>query len=238
MLDIKLVRENPGVIRKDLKKRGDPGKLKILNTLIKNDKEWRSGLKRLEDMRRKRNLLTDEIAKLKNKGKNKDAEKRIKQLRTLPKDIKALEERVQELQSLNRDALMRLPNILHETVPKGKDEHDNVPVKHWGKVPKFGFKPRNHLEVAQGLGLIDGERAARIAGSGFFYLRGDLARLDYAIMNLAMDLLVKRGFTPIMPPFMMGRKPYEGVVSLDDFEKFGLLAQLLPVIIVGIELDF
>lgn len=216
MLDIKLVRERPEAIRKDLRRRGDRERLKVLEKLIRNDRDWRSGLKRLEDLRRRRNLVTDEIAKLKQAGK--PTQKHIRQMKGLNDDIRALEARVQELQSLNREGLMRLPNLLHESVPRGKDEGDNVPVRHWGKVPRFSFKPRNHLEVAQGLGLIDAERAAKVAGSGFFYLKSDLARLDYAIMQFAMDLLVKRGFTPVGPPLMMARRPYEGVTDLDDFE--------------------
>jgi seryl-tRNA synthetase len=218
MLDIRLIRERPGTVRKDLRKRGDKDRLSLLETLIRNDGEWRSGLQRLEGLKRKRNLLTEEIAGLKKGGKSKEAEKRIKQLRALPSDIKALEARVQELQSLNRDALMRIPNILHESVPKGRDENDNAPLRRWGRIPRFGFKPRNHLEIAEGLGLIDSERAAKIAGSGFFYLKGDLARLDYAIMQFTVDFLAKRGFTPVEPPFMMARKPYEGVTDLGDFE--------------------
>lgn len=216
MLDIKLVRENPEVIRKDLKKRGDPSKVKVLESLIKNDKDWRSGLKKLELLRKKRNLVTDEIAKLKTSGGKADA--KIKDMKRVGTEIRTLEDKVQELQSLNRDFLMRLPNILHKTVPRGKDDHDNVPIKHWGKVPKFSFQPKNHFDVALGLGLIDGERAAKIAGSGFYYLKGDLARLDYALMIFTMDFLTKRGFTVIEPPVMMNRKAYEGVTSLDDFE--------------------
>ena len=218
MLDIKLVREKPALIRKDLRKRGEKEKLELLGTLIKNDTEWRESLKKSEDLRRKRNIITEEIAKFKQAGKEKDAEKRIKQLKKLPEEIKALESRVQELKSLNRDALMRLPNTLHESVPRGKDEHDNIPIKHWGKIPKFGFKPKNHLELAKSLDLIDGERASRVAGAGFFYLKGDLVRLDYAIMQFAVDFLNKKGFTIIEPPFMIARKPYEGVTDLGDFE--------------------
>jgi seryl-tRNA synthetase len=218
MLDIKLIRDNPGIVRKDLKKRGDTGRVKLLESLIKKDAEWRSALKRLEELKRKRNRVTEEIAELKKSGKSREAERRIKHLRKLPKEIKTLEDRVQELQSQSRDALMRLPNILHESVPAGKDDRDNVPVRHWGKVPKFGFTPRNHYELALGLGLMDGERAAKVAGSGFFYLKGDLARLDLAIQQLAIDLLTKRGYTVCAPPLMMGRKAYEGVTSLDDFE--------------------
>jgi seryl-tRNA synthetase len=216
MLDIKLVRENPALVRKNLRRRGEPDKLELLERLIKNDAEWRSGLRRLEGMRRRRNLLTEEIAGLKREGK--PTAKKIREMKKLPGDIKSLEARVQELQSLNRDALMRIPNLLHESVPRGRDETDNVPVRRWGRVPRFGFKPRNHLEIAEGLGLIDAERAAKVAGSGFFYLRGDLARLDCAIIQFTTDFLLKRGFTVVEPPFMMARRPYEGVTDLGDFE--------------------
>jgi seryl-tRNA synthetase len=216
MLDIRLVRENPETIRKDLAKRGDKDKKKVLDDLIRNDKEWRSSQKRLEDMRRKRNLVTDEIASLRKAGK--PAQAKIKAMKKLGEEIKAIEGKAQELQSLNRDFLMRLPNILHESVPEGKDDSDNVPVKHWGKTPKFGFDPRNHLDIAEGLGLLDSERAAKVAGSGFFYIKGDLARLDYAIQRFAMDMLSQRGYVVIEPPFMMKRGAYEGVTSLDDFE--------------------
>ncbi len=216
MLDIRLIRENPELVRKDLRRRGDREKLKLLDALIKGDREWRDSLKRLDELRRKRNQVTEEIARLKKEGKSADA--KIREMKKLPGEIRALEAGVQELQSRNMQALMNIPNLLHESVPEGKDDSDNVPVKHWGKVPRFGFEPRNHLDIAKGLGLIDDERAARVAGSGFFYLKADLARLDYAIMMFAMDFLSRRGYTIIEPPFMMGRKPYEGVTDLGDFE--------------------
>jgi len=216
MINIKLVRESPATIRKDLRKRGEKDKIELLEKLISNDDEWRKGLKRLEGLRRKRNLVTEEIAKLKKSGKPATA--KIKGMKKVGEQIKKLETRVEELASLNKEALMRLPNILHESVPKGKDEHDNVAIKHWGKIPKFSFEPRNHLDIAKSLNLIDDERAAKVAGAGFFYLKADLARLDYAIQAFAMDLLAKRGYTIIEPPFLMKRHAYEGVTDLDDFE--------------------
>lgn len=215
-MDVRLVRENPGIIRRDLRKRGDRERLGVLDALIRNDREWRSGQKKLEELRRKRNLVTEEIAEL--KGRGKGAAGKIRDMKKLGDEIRVLETRVQELQSINRDSLMRIPNILHESVPRGRDEHGNVPIKHWGKIPKFGFKPRNHLEIAEGLGIIESGRAAKVAGSGFFYLRGDLARLDCAIQAFALDFLTKRGFSALGPPFMMKRRAYEGVTSLDDFE--------------------
>src|SRR5712692_4405918 len=114
--------------------------------------------------------------------------------------------------------LKRIRNLLHESVPLGKDETDNVVVRSWSDPPRFGFPPKNHLEIALGLKLIDPERAARIAGSGFVYLRDKLVLLDHAVQRLALDFLVERGFVAVEPPFMMTREAYEGVTDLADFE--------------------
>jgi seryl-tRNA synthetase len=114
--------------------------------------------------------------------------------------------------------LLKIPNIIHDSVPNGKDESENVEIRKWGKSPKFDFKPKNHLEIVQGLGLIDEERAAKASGHGFFYLKKDLVLLDFAIQMFALNFLKKKGFTIIEPPFMIKKKPYEGVVDLTDFE--------------------
>jgi seryl-tRNA synthetase len=113
---------------------------------------------------------------------------------------------------------MKLPNLLHESVPYGKDDSENVEIRRWGKQPKFDFEPKDHMTILQNLGLIDEERANKVAGSGFFYLKEELALLDIAIQRLAIDLLRKRGFKLIEPPLMIRRKPYEGVTDLSDFE--------------------
>jgi len=210
------VRENPELVRKSLKKRKDKEKEKWLDELIKIDEDWRKSLKSLEGLRKRRNEITAEIATLKRQGKSASA--KITEMKGIPDKIKKLDEKTEKLREKAVWYLMRIPNILHDTVPYGKDDTENVPVKHWGKLPKWGFKPKNHLEVAEDLGFIDSERAAKIAGHGFHFLKGDLVKLDYAIMTFALDLLVKRGYTPVEPPLMMNRKAYEGVVSLDDFE--------------------
>jgi seryl-tRNA synthetase len=113
---------------------------------------------------------------------------------------------------------MSLPNILHESVPIGKDENDNVVIKTWGKAPKFEFEPKNHAEITTKLGLLDEERAAKVAGRGFYYLKGSLALLDQAIIKYAIDFLVKRGYVFVFPPAMLKRDAYEGMVDLADFE--------------------
>jgi seryl-tRNA synthetase len=215
MLDIKLVREHPEIIRKDLQKRGEPQKLEMLENLIQLDTQWRQYLTETNELRHKRKNITAEVASLKKQGK--DATKQIQEAQNIPQQIKELESKVAECRE-NADALlMKLPNILHETVPYGKDEHDNVVEKLVGQPPQFDFAPKSHVDIAQDLGLIDFERAANIAGHGFYYLKGDLARLDYAVMTFAMDFLRTRGYTLIEPPLMMHRKPYLGVTDLEFF---------------------
>ncbi|MEM7815950.1 MAG: serine--tRNA ligase [Candidatus Aenigmatarchaeota archaeon] len=216
MLDIKLIRERPEIVRKNLEKRGDPEKLEWLKELIKCDKEWRENLQRLESLRRERNELTERIASLKKEGKS--AAREIEKVKGLPERIKELESANIQLRERVDFYLMRLPNILHHSVPIGKDETENVEVKKVGKPPRFNFEPKNHLEIAESLGLIDSERAAKVSGHGFYYIKGDLALLDQAIIRFAVDFLIKKGYTLVEPPLMLKRKPYEGVTDLADFE--------------------
>ena len=215
MLDIKLIREHPEIVRNDLEKRGDLEKLKILDDLIEFDKRWRSFLTKVNELKHRRKVVTTEIASLKKKGE--DASRQIEIAKEIPQEIKKLENKVKEYKEKVDHILLRLPNILHESVPFGEDESQNVVLRTVGTPPKFGFKPKSHVEIALNLELIDFDRAAKIAGHGFYYLKGDLARLDYAIMNYTIDFLRKRGYTLIEPPFMMRKKPYLGVTDLEFF---------------------
>ncbi len=216
MLDIKLIRENPDLMRNNLKKRGDPQNLKMLDELIEHDKKWRQGLTRLNELRHERKQITTEIAMAKKKGK--DADKEITKAKKVDTEITTLEKQVTETEQEVHDILMRLPNLLHETVPYGKDENDNVEIRKWGKKPKFTFPVKGHIDLGLGLDIIDIERAGKIAGARFFYLKKEAVLLDNAIINFALDEVMKKGYTPIEPPYLMRRKPYEGVVALSDFE--------------------
>lgn len=216
MLDIKLIRENPKLVKDNLKKRNDPEKLRMLEQLIKTDNEWRELTTDVNKLRQKRNLISQEIARL--KKEKKSVTKKLKEAAEIPEKIKKIEDKKTVLEEKIRNILLRLPNLLHESVPIGKDENDNVEIRRWGEPSKFDFKPRDHLEIATNLGLIDTERAAEVAGHGFFYLKEGLVLLDYAILNYAIDFLRKRGFILIEPPFMLKRKPYEGVSDIADFE--------------------
>jgi seryl-tRNA synthetase len=113
---------------------------------------------------------------------------------------------------------MQTPNLLHESVPLGKDEHDNIPIRKWGEIPKFSFPAKNHIDLGLNLDIMDIERAGKVAGSRFFYLKREGVLLDMALMSFALEEMIKKGYTPMEPPFLMRRKPYEGVVALSDFE--------------------
>jgi len=216
LLDIKLIRENPELVRKNLEKRGDPEKLQLLDDLIRLDKEWRKLLTRVNELRHRRRIVTEEIAKLKKEGK--DTAQKLKEAKAIPEEIQKLETQVEERKAKVNNILFRLPNLLHESVPVGKDESANQIVRVIGKPPKFDFEPKNHLEIAQNLGWIDAERAAKVAGHGFYYLKGPLVLLDLAISAYAIDFMAKRGYQLVEPPFMMHKKPYMGATDLETFE--------------------
>ena len=215
MLDIKLIREHPEVVIDNLKKRGDNEKIKMFQDLIEYDKKWRRFLTEVNELRHRRRVITNEIASLKKKGE--DVSKKIDEAQAIPERIKKLEMQVDEYKEKSNRILLVLPNILHESVPIGKDETENAVIRTWGKPPEFDFEPKNHLEVALDLGLIDAERAAKVAGHGFYYMKGELALLDYAILNYTIDFMMRRGYQLIEPPFMMREKPYLGVTDLEFF---------------------
>jgi seryl-tRNA synthetase len=188
----------------------------MLDELIKCDQEWRVNLTKLNELRHKRKQITTEIAMLKKKGK--DADKEISKGKTIDTEITLLEKQVSEDEQKVHDYLMRLPNLLHESVPIGKDENDNVQIKTWREIPKFSFQVKGHIELGLSLDIMDIERAGKIAGARFFYLKGAGVQLDYALLSFALEEMIKKGFTAIEPPFLMRREAYEGVVALSDFE--------------------
>jgi seryl-tRNA synthetase len=210
MLDIKLIRENPGLLEENLRKRKDPEKLKLLKEVADKDVEWRKLLKRSEELKHRKNVVSAEIAKTRDKGK-------IEEMRRISEEIKSIDSRTGQLRQEIDGLMLRIPNLLHESVPQGRDESDNVQVGVWGKKPSFKFKPKDHIDLAVPAGLIDIEHAAKISGARFFFLKGQLALLDMALMHYAWDFMAKQGFTPVWPPLLMRRKPYEGVTDLADF---------------------
>jgi seryl-tRNA synthetase len=215
MLDIKLIRENPELVKANLSRRGNPETLQMLDELITLDKEWRLNNTRLNEMRHDRKLITVEIAKLKKTGQ--EATNEFTRAQNIDEKIKLTEKQVVEQEQKIHDYLLLLPNLLDDSVPLGKDSTDNVRVKTWGTIPQFSFPIKNHIDLALELDQIDMERAGKVSGARFFYLKNEVAMLDMALMCFAIEELSKRGYTPIVPPYMMKREAYEGVTSLGDF---------------------
>jgi len=215
MLDMSLIREHPDIVRDNLKRRGDPEKLEMLNESIEYDKKWRQSLTKLNRLRHEKNVITAEIAQMKKEGR--DAKQKIERVDEIAQKIDELKEKVDEAKEKMNYILLRLPNILHDSVPIGTDENDNVEIRVWGKRPKFDFKPKTHLEIASNLGLIDAERAAKASGAGFYYLKNDLVLLDLAIQRFAIDFLMKKDFTLVEPPFLINKRAYEGMIG-DPFD--------------------
>jgi seryl-tRNA synthetase len=216
MLDIRLVREDPDRIRKDLEKRGAAEKATILDATIAADKAWRKALADADALKRRRNELTKEIAAAKKASAG--TERLRKESAALPKQIADLDHEIDALAAKVREGLMRLPNLLDDSVPVGKDESENVEVARWGTPRTIDFELKSHGELLEALRLADFERARKVAGAGFVYMLGDLVRLDQALLGFALNYMREQGFTPVFPPFMMRRSAYEGVVDLGDFE--------------------
>jgi len=216
MLDIKLIREDPELVRRNLERRHDPEKLEMLDALIEDDARWREQVTEVNRLRRRRNEISSEIAKVMKEGG--DASSLREEAGGIPKLIVDAETERAVYAGRVNDALMRLPNLLHESVPYGVDDTENVEIRRWGKPRRFPFEAQSHAEIAGKLGILDLERAGKVSGSGFYYLKNELALLDYSIMRYAIDYLLAKGFTLIEPPYMIRRKPYEGVTDLADFE--------------------
>jgi seryl-tRNA synthetase len=215
MIDAKYIRENFEEVKKNLKKRKDDEIISRLDEWKEKDTEWRKLKFELEELKKARNEITDQIKKAKMQGKN--ADDLLTQAKEIPQKIKDIEPKVREIEEQLKIIQMRIPNLLHESVPYGKSDEDNVEHKKVG-VTKVNKELKHHAQLAINLGIAEFDRAVKISGTGFFYLKGDLALLDLALQRLAIDMLIQKGFTLVQPPLMMNKKAYEGVTDLGDFE--------------------
>ncbi|MCK9591128.1 MAG: serine--tRNA ligase [Methanoregula sp.] len=217
MLDIRFVRSSPDLVRADLEKRNDTEKLAWVDDLLKKDIRSRELKIETDILRQRRNTIAREINAMRKSGKDPAA--MMVEAANLPQKIKDHDDEQEEIAHAIRHYLMRLPNILHESVPVGKDDTDNVEIRREGTVRTFDFELKNHGQLAADKGWADFERATKISGAGFYFLKGSLVLLDMALQRYAIDLLARKGFTPIIPPYMINRPSYEGVTDLGDFEK-------------------
>lgn len=216
MLTLKFIKENKDIVKKDLKKRNDLEKVKWVDEIVKKHNQYLELLKKEQELRHKRNLVSDEIRQLKKAGK--DIKEKIKEARELPEKVNKLTADVQKLRNEISYYLMRIPNILDKSVPIGKDETGNKVLRKNGTILKPKFKLKTHEDIIEELRLGDFEAAAKVSGRGFYYLLGDLALMELALQKFAIDILTKKGFTLTQVPLMLRKKPYEGVTELKNFE--------------------
>jgi len=216
MLEMKFIREHPDTVKADLQRRGAVDKLAWVDELLQNDQKWRSLQVQANALRQQRNKLTEQIAKLRKQGQ--DAAPVMREAEAIPDKIRELEQEAGNVRERINQTLMQLPNIMHESVPTGKDEHDNVEIRKWGTPPQFPFKPLDHIDLATKLDLVDLERAARVAGARFYYLKKDLVRLNYALIGYALEFIAQKGYTVMQPPYLLKREVLSGAVALSDFE--------------------
>jgi seryl-tRNA synthetase len=216
MIDIKLIRENPELVRENIRKKFANDKVCLVDQVKQLDEEWRK-LKYEEDgLRSKRNSISEEVNKL--KKQKKDAASLIKEAKEIPENISKIEEKRKKLEGEIREIMCKIPNILHSSVPIGKDSCENVEIKKIGKplVPKYEIF--NHAELAEKLGCADFDSARETSGTGFYFLEGDLALLHSAMLAFARDYMIKQGFKYVIPPFMIRKKVVEGVMSFTDMD--------------------
>ncbi|MBC5792819.1 MAG: serine--tRNA ligase [Nanohaloarchaea archaeon] len=215
MLDIELFRNNPEKIKESEKRRDkEPSKV---DKVVKTDEEWREKLQELDKLRQERNTVGDEIASLKQEGE--EASEKIERMQEVKEKISELEEEVEDLKEERDELRYEIGNILHESVPKGMDEEDNVEERTWE--PENGKDEDSRLaaDIIEENDLVETEKAAELAGERAYYLKKDLFRLNQALIQFSMDLLSEKGFTPMQTPYMLKHEPMAAAAELEDFEE-------------------
>ncbi|MEK7698139.1 MAG: serine--tRNA ligase [Nitrospirota bacterium] len=215
MLDIKLIREKTSAVIEALKKRGE--KMAILDKILKIENERREVLRNVEQRRQRLNELSNEIGKLRKEGK--DPSLRLNEAKEASDDIAAHENRLRELEARMQAELLIIPNIPHESVHVGKSDAENVEIRSFGEISCFPFNPKNHWEIGENLGILDFERAGKIAGARFSLCKGLGARLERALINFMLDLHTNEfGYTEVFPPILVNKDSMTGTGQLPKFE--------------------
>ena len=210
MLDLRAIRANPEAVEQALARRGEHTPIAELFEL---DRRWREHLVEVEQLKAHRNAVSERIGRA--KGRGPEAEAAIKEMKELGERIKSLDTEVRELESRINDLLLTIPNIPHPDVPDGTSEADNVEVERWGEPREFSFEPKPHWEIGTDLGILDFDRASKVAGARFSFVTGFGARLHRALINFMIDLHTQEhGYVEILPPYMANTASYIGTGQL------------------------
>ncbi|MDE1863292.1 MAG: serine--tRNA ligase [Thaumarchaeota archaeon] len=213
MLDPKIIRDNPDKIRDMLSARSIDFPF---DDFLRYDRERRDLIVRTDEMRKTKNQISLEIASKKKSGG--DASALISKMQSVSQQLQVLEEDQVRTEEAYRRLSLTMPNLIHESVPVGKDETANKIIRKWGDLPSFGFEIRDHIDLTQRLGLVDLERAAKVSGARFYYLKNQLVKLNQALLQFALEFITERKFVPVQTPYMINRNAMEGAVIAEDFE--------------------
>ena len=215
MLDIKFIRDNIEIVKENLKKKNQEFKYSSLDKLIKIDIEYRQLIQDTNILKNKRNKITNEI-KIK-KAKKENIENLIAEAKELPQKIKGMDEKQKNFKEEIFKLQNEIPNLISPETPIGKDESENVEIERFGEIKEFDFEILPHSEIAEKLNLVDFDSSRNVSGKGFYYLKGDLALLNQALLRYVQDFLTKKEYTYVLPPLMINKKSCDGVI---DFEFF------------------
>ena len=218
MLDIKFLRNNPEVVKENIKKKFQDEKLELVDKVIAFDKEYREAKQRGDELRALRNSVSKEIGGFMAKGMRDEAEKAKQKVKDMADELAALEVRESELEAEIRKIMLVIPNIIDPSVPIGKDDSENVEIERYGEPVVPDFEIPYHIDIMESFNGVDLDAARRTSGNGFYYLRGDIARLHSAILSYARDFMIDRGFTYYVPPFMIRSDVVTGVMSFAEME--------------------
>ncbi len=218
MLDIKFVRENPDAVKQNIKNKFQDAKLPLVDEVIALDKRNREIKVEVEDLRAKRNKLSKQIGMLMAQGKKEEAEAVKAEVAADGDRIAALSEEEKTVEEDLKKKMMIIPNIIDPSVPIGKDDSENVEVKRYGEPVVPDFEVPYHTDIMESFDGIDLDSARRVAGNGFYYLMGDIARLHSAVISYARDFMIDRGFTYVVPPFMIRSDVVTGVMSFAEMD--------------------
>ena len=218
MIDIKLIRENPDLVRENIKKKFQDAKLPLVDEVIELDKKARATQQEADDLRAKRNQISKQIGALMKQGKKDEAEEVKRQVAEFAARLEELEAQEGPLQEEIKNRMMRIPNIIDPSVPIGKDDSENVEIERYGEPVVPDFEVPYHTEIMEKFDGIDMEAAGRVAGNGFYYLKGDIARLHSAVLSYARDFMIGRGFTYYIPPYMIRSAVVSGVMSFEEMD--------------------
>ncbi|MDD4643622.1 MAG: serine--tRNA ligase [Bacilli bacterium] len=218
MIDINLIRTDSNCIKKNLKKKFQDYKIPMVDEVLELDERNRRLKVEADDLRKKRNEYSEQIGLLFRNGKNEEAETLKEEVKSINEKLVTYESEEEELSLKIRDIMYQIPNFIDETVPLGKDDSENVELKKYGEPTQYSFEVPYHTDIMEKLNGLDLDSARRVSGNGFYYLTGDIARLHSAILTYARDFMIDKGFTYVIPPFMIRGDVVNGVMSFNEMD--------------------